>query len=69
MNNKFDSLKWFQSVFNYFEEKTLNLKTQETNALKNDTKLQQSLSLSYSRLQVYHKVKYYISLLLFIINV
>ncbi|XP_025203475.1 WASH complex subunit 4 isoform X2 [Melanaphis sacchari] len=55
LNNEFDSLKWFQSVSENYEEKLNILKTQEINALKDDTKLQQPLSLSYTRLQVYYK--------------
>lgn len=58
LNNEFDSLKWFQSVSENYEEKLNVLKTQEINALKDDAKLQQPLSLSYTRLQVYYKVKY-----------
>ncbi|VVC44144.1 Hypothetical protein CINCED_3A019506 [Cinara cedri] len=55
LNEKFDSLKWFQSVSENYEEKLRQLKTQEIKALKNDAKLQQPLSLSYSRLQIYYK--------------
>lgn len=58
INNEFDSLKWFQSVIENYKEKLNLLKTQEIKALKNDAKLQQPLSLSYSRLQVYYKVRY-----------
>jgi hypothetical protein len=58
LNNEFDSLKWFQSVSENYEEKLNVLKAQEINALKDDAKLQQPLSLSYTRLQVYYKVKY-----------
>lgn len=58
LNNEFDSLKWFQSVSENYEEKLNVLKTQEIKALKDDAKLQQPLSLSYTRLQVYYKVKY-----------
>lgn len=58
INNEFDSLKWFQSVIENYNEKLNLLKTQEIKALKNDAKLQQPLSLSYSRLQVYYKVRY-----------
>jgi hypothetical protein len=56
--NKFDSLKWFQSVSENYEQKLNSLKDQEMIALKHDAKLQQPLSLSYSRLEVYHKVKF-----------
>lgn len=58
INNEFDLLKWFQSVIENYKEKLNLLKTQEIKALKNDAKLQQPLSLSYSRLQVYYKVRY-----------
>lgn len=57
LNRQFDSLKWFQSVFENYQIKLNILKSQEIKALKDDTKLQQPLSLSYSRLQVYYKVK------------
>lgn len=57
LNNEFDSLKWFQSVSENYEDKLNVLKTQEIKALKDDAKLQQPLSLSYTRLQVYYKVK------------
>lgn len=56
LNNVFDSMKWFQSVSENYEAKLKVLKTQEIKALKDDAKLQQPLSLSYSRLQVYYKV-------------
>lgn len=56
LNEQFDSLKWFQSVSENYDEKLRLLKTQEIKALKSDAKLQQPLSLSYSRLQVYYKV-------------
>lgn len=59
INNEFDSLKWFQSVTENYEEKLNLLKNQEMKALKDDAKLQQPLSLSYSRLQVYYKVRYH----------
>lgn len=62
--NKFDSLKWFQSVSENYEQKMHLIKAQEMEALKEDAKLQQPLSLSYSRLQVYHKVKYCLFILL-----
>ncbi|CAI6354546.1 unnamed protein product [Macrosiphum euphorbiae] len=55
LKNEFDSLKWFQSVSENYEEKLNVLKTQEIKALKDDAKLQQPLSLSYTRLQVYYK--------------
>jgi len=58
LNIEFDSLKWFQSVSENYEEKLNVLKTQEIKALKDDAMLQQPLSLSYARLQVYYKVKY-----------
>lgn len=58
INNEFDSLKWFQSVIENYKEKLNVLKTQEIKALKTDAKLQQPLSLSYSRLQVYYKVRF-----------
>lgn len=56
LNNEFDSLKWFQSVSENYEDKLNVLKTQEIKALKDDAKLQQPLSLSYTRLQIYYKV-------------
>lgn len=56
LNDEFDSLKWFQSVSDNYNGKLNVLKTQEANALKNDAKLQQPLSLSHSRLRVYYKV-------------
>lgn len=59
LTNEFDSLKWFQSVTENYEKKLNLLKTQEIKALKDDEKLKQPLSLSYSRLQVYYKVKNY----------
>lgn len=58
LNNDFDSLKWFQSVTENYEKKLNVLKTQEMKALKDDERLKQPLSLSYSRLQVYYKVKH-----------
>lgn len=58
LNNEFDSLKWFQSVIENYEKKLNMLKSQEMKALKDDEKLKQPLSLSYSRLQVYYKVKH-----------
>lgn len=65
LNEKFDSLKWFQSVTENYEDKLNALKSQEIKALKDDAKLQQPLSLSYSRLQVYYKVKYINCLIIF----
>jgi len=56
LNDQFDSLKWFESVFQNYQIKLNLLKTQDLKALKDDTKLRQPLSLSYSRLQVYYKV-------------
>ncbi|XP_050426323.1 WASH complex subunit 4 [Adelges cooleyi] len=55
LNDEFNLLKWFQSVNDNYEKKLHVLKSQEIKALKDDTKLQQPLSLSYSRLQVYYK--------------
>lgn len=57
VNNEFDSLKWFQSVTENYEAKLYLLKTQEMKALKDDAKLQQPLSLSQTRMQVYYKVR------------
>ncbi|XP_050529563.1 WASH complex subunit 4 isoform X2 [Daktulosphaira vitifoliae] len=54
LNNEFSSLKWFQSVTENYEKKMNVLKSQEMQALKDDSKLQQPLSLSYSRLQIYY---------------
>lgn len=58
LNNEYDSLKWFQSVSENYKEKLNALKTLEIKASKDDTKLQQPLSLSHSRLQVYYKVTF-----------
>lgn len=58
LNNEFDALKWFQSVTENYEKKLNLLKTQEMKASKDDVNLKQPLSLSYSRLQVYYKVKH-----------
>ena len=61
--NEFDSLHWFQSIREKYVKEKQNLKEQKDNSSKDDEKLQQTMTLTERRLDIFQQVNIFNSLL------
>lgn len=62
--NEFDSLHWFQSIREKYMKEKQNLQKQKDNSSKDDEKLQQTMTLTERRLDIFQQVNIFNSLLL-----